>query len=659
MKKIILSLLVLTGISLGAFAQEKSSREIKGDKFYFIYAYDNAIDKYSRVKDLTVQGQRNLASSYRLMKQNEDSEETYAKMFNNEEGLVSEDYYNYAMVLKASGKYPESDVWMTKFAEQKPNDLRAKSFQKNKGQFSVIEKNNGKFTIRTMSINTPSQDFGTSYYKDQIVYASSNASPKMIKRLYNWNNEPFLNLYVADVEDGQMKNREFFDKEDNGKMHDGPASFSKDGNFMAFTKNVTEDKSKDKVVELRIYTRMFENEEWSEPLAFNHNSPAYSVGLPSLSSDGKTMYFVSDMPGGFGGTDLYRSTRNSDNSWSAPVNLGNMINTEGNELFPFFDEKKNRLHFASDGHYGLGGYDIFSSPGMGESWGEVTNAGAPLNTRYDDFALIVDGESTKGYFSSNRSDGDGSDDIYGVDILDTETNPIKIEGVAMDPDSNSLPGTTVKLFDEDDNEISEITSDASGTFSFPATANKNYKLTGNREDFLEGKNTANTFGNEEVVTANLILLTEGGDDNDDSDDDEEEVEIADENVVVNEDIGAVIKIKPIYFDYDKSDITPKAAKELDKMIKVMNQFPNMEVELTSYTDCRGSHAYNNTLSQARAKSSAEYIQSRITTSARISRKGAGESKMVNDCECEGDVVSTCSEQEHQMNRRTEFIVIKK
>lgn len=658
MKKIILSILVLAGISLGTFAQEKSAKEIKGDKFFFIYAYDDAIDKYSRTKDLTVSGQRNLASSYRLMKQNEKSEETYAKMISDANGIVPEDYYNYAMVLKAIGKYAESDVNMMKFAEQKPNDLRAKSFQKNKGQFSVMEKDNGNYTIRTMSINTSSQDFGTSYYKDKIVYTSSNASPKMIKRLYNWNNEPFLNLYVAEVKDGQLKKREFFDKKDNGKMHDGPASFSKDGNFMAFTKNVSSDKSKDKVVELRIYTRKFENEEWSEPLAFNHNSPAYSVGLPSLSADGKSMYFVSDMPGGFGGTDLYRSTRNSDDSWSAPVNLGNVINTEGNEMFPFFDEKKNTLHFASDGHYGLGGYDIFSSPKAGESWGEVTNAGAPLNTRYDDFALIVDGESTKGYFSSNRADGEGSDDIYGVDILIKELTPIKIEGIAMDVEKNSLPGTTVKLFDDNDNEIGEATSGDSGEFSFDVADNKNFKLTGNREDFLEGKNTANTFGDEEVVTANLVLLID-----DESDvgeeEEEEEVEIAEENVVVNEDLGAKIKMKPIYFDYDKSDITPKAAKELDKMIKVMNQFPKMEVELKSYTDCRGSKGYNNTLSQARAKSSTEYIQSRITNSKRISGKGVGESKMVNDCECEGDVVSTCSEQEHQMNRRTEFIVIKK
>lgn len=662
MKKIILSLLVLIGISLGAFTQDKSPREIKGDQFFYVYAYDQAINKYARTNKLTIQGQRNLAISYRLMKQNDKSEQIYAEMVSSLSGLVAEDYYNYAMVLKARGKYVESDVQMIKFIELNPNDLRAKSFQENRGRFSEMIRHNEKYTIRPMSINTSAQDFGTSFYKDRIVYVSSNASPKMIKRLYNWNNEPFLNLYVADVKDGQLKKREFFDKKDNGKMHDGPASFSKDGNFMAYTKNVLEKKSDDKVIELRIYTRKFENNNWSEPVEFNHNNSAYSVGLPSLSADGKTMYFVSDMPNGFGGADLYRSTQNADESWTNPVNLGNTINTEGNEMFPFFDENKQILHFTSDGHYGLGGYDIFSSQQNGEYWGDVINAGAPLNSRYDDIAFIVNDKSTIGYFSSNRSGGEGSDDIYGVDISDIETKTIKIVGIAMDAYNNMLSGVTVRLFDENMHEISKVMTNDRGDFSISVEANKNYSLTGNREGFKEGKNSANTFDSEETQTIHLILLIDGesGEEIEHDDDrDIEEVELVDENIVVNEDIGAKIKMKPIYFDFDKSVITPKAAKELDRMIKVMNQFPKMEVELTAHTDCRGPAWYNINLSEARAKSSTEYIQRRITNPKRISGKGAGESKPVNNCVGEGDVVSTCSEQEHQLNRRTEFIVIKK
>ena len=654
MKKILITLLVLIVISPGAFAQEKSSKEKKGDKFFTIYEYDDAIGKYKRTKDLTVSGQRNLAESYCIMEQYDESEETYAALINDGNQLISEDYYNYAMVLKKSGKYTESDVQMTKFSNQQPNDLRAISFRENRNQFNALSKDNGNFKIREMDINTDSQDFGTSYYKDQVVYASSNAAPKMIKRRDNRNNEPFFNLYVADVEEGQLKNREFFDKKENGKMHDGPATFSNSGTYMAYTKNVSSDKSKDKIVELRIFTRTLENDEWSDPVAFEHNNVGYSVGQPHLLADGKTMYFTSDMPGGFGGTDLYRSTRAGDGSWGAPENLGNVINTEGDEMFPFLDESRKTLYFASNGHYGLGGLDVFSSPMNGSAWGKVTNAGAPLNTIKDDYAFISDNKTNKGYFSSNRENGSGMDDIYGVDLLNVASNAKMIAGIATDIDDNPVAGTKVKLFDEEGNEIGEDTVDDSGAYTFSVESNKNYMLTGNKQDFIEANSYASTFGNDEIVNADLRLLKD-----EDGENGEEEVDVAEENIVVNEDIGAVIKMKPIYFDFDKSDITPKAAKELDKMIKVMNKFPKMEVQLTSYTDCRGPSYYNSSLSQARASSSAEYIKQRISTPKRISGKGAGESKTVNDCACEGDVISTCSEQEHQLNRRTEFIVTKK
>ncbi len=651
MKKIILSILVLTGISLGAFAQEKSSKEKKGDKFFTIYAYDDAIGKYERTKDLTVSGQRNLAESYRKMQQNEESEETYAMLINNGNELVSEDYYNYAMVLKNSGKYGESDVQMTKFSAQQPNDLRATSFRENKDQFSTLSNDNGNFKIHEMDINTDSQDFGTSYYKDQVVYASSNASPKMVKRRDNRNNEPFFNLYVADVEEGQLKNREFFDKKENGKMHDGPATFSNSGTYMAYSKNVSRDKTKDNIVELRIFTRTLENDEWSDPVAFEHNNVSYSVGQPHLLSNGKTMYFTSDMPGGFGGTDLYRSLRAGDGSWGTPENLGNVINTEGDEMFPFFDESRKTLHFASNGHFGLGGLDIFSSPMNGSAWNKVTNAGAPLNTLNDDYGLISDDKTSKGYFSSNRANGSGMDDIYGVDLLNVKSNARMIAGVARDDDKNPLPGTTVKLFDEDGNEMSEVIADEMGAYEFVVDSGRNFELTGNKDGFKEGKNTANSIGTEEVIVANLELIQNG-------EDDEEEVVVVDEDIVLESDIGATIKLKPIYFAYDKSNISPTAAKELDKMVKVMKQFPNMEIELKSHTDCRGERGYNDALSQRRAKSSADYIKERITNPERIYGKGYGENKLTNNCACE-DEVADCSGAEHQKNRRTEFIVRKK
>lgn len=648
MKRILIALLVLIGISLNTFAQEKSSRELKGDKFFFTYTYDQAIDRYSRTKNLTISGQRNLAESYRIMENNTKSEETYAALINDGAGLIPEDYYNYSMVLKNSGKYVESDIQMAQFSSKKPNDLRAISFRENKDQLSVLLNDSGNYKIRKMEINTNSQDFGASYYKDQIVYASSNASPKMIKRRYNLNNEPFLNMYVADVVDGQLKNREFFDKKDNGKMHDGPATFSNSGTFMAYTKNGEKDKTKDKIVELQIYTRTYANEEWEEPTAFKYNNPSYDVCHPNLTSDGKTMYFASDMPGGFGGLDLYRSTKNSDGSWETPENLGNVVNTEGDEMFPFFDELKNTLHFASNGHFGLGGYDLFSSQKSGDKWGKTSNAGAPLNTRLDDYALIINSSGDKGYFSSNRTDGSGGDDIYGLDLLNSKSKLKKIIGIAMDVNHIALQGTTVVLFNEEGQEINKIIVGDDGAYTFFVDAEKNFKLTGNLAGYLPGENNTNTFDTSEVVTANLELLEEN-----------DEVLVLEEHIIVNEDLGAFMKMKPIYFDFDKSDITPKAGKELDKMIKVLNQYPQVEIALTSHTDCRGTKAYNATLSQARANSSVDYIKKRITNPERITGKGFGENRLVNACGCEGDEISTCSEEDHRMNRRSEFIVTKK
>lgn len=648
MKGLLILLLVLVGIGAGAFAQEKSSRELKGDKFYFTYTYDEAIDRYSRAKNLTVEGQRKLAECYWITGQNAEAEEGYATLINQEAELIAEDYFNYAMVLKCSGKYNESEVQMDKFCTKKPNDLRAVSYKKNKDQLTTIVKDNGNYAIREMEINTGSQDFGASYFKEQIVYTSSNSKPKAFQRKYNWNNEPFLNLYVADVEDGQLTNPTFFDKKENGKMHDGPATFNQLGTFMAFTKNAQKDKSEDKIVELQIHTRSFENGAWSEPKAFPYNSPSYNVGHPNLSDDGTIMYFVSDMPGGFGGTDIYRTTRSPEGAWSAPMNLGNAINTESDELFPFFDEKKSTLHFTSNGHYGLGGYDIFSSVKNGDSWGDVSNAGAPLNTRFDDFALVISGTENKGYFSSNRENGSGNDDIYGVDLLNTTAAIKQINGVALDVNQVPLPRTTVKLYNEAGQQINMAIAEKDGSYSFNVEANKNYELTGNLKDYIEGKNAGNTYGNEKIVTINLVLLQV----------EEEEVVVLEEHIVVDQDLGAIMKMKPIYFEFDQSAITPTAAKELDKMIKVLNQYPNMEISVTSHTDCRGAKSYNETLSQARATASADYIKARITNPNRITGKGFGELQLANGCSCEGETESGCSEADHRFNRRSEFIITK-
>ncbi|PKP19470.1 MAG: hypothetical protein CVU05_11270 [Bacteroidetes bacterium HGW-Bacteroidetes-21] len=246
----------------------------------------------------------------------------------------------------------------------------------------------------------------------------------MIVRKNNWSGKPYWDMYIADIEKGQLTNPKNFNKDFNGKFHDGPASFSNKGNYIAYTRNNYDNKRKDKVVELQICFSTYKNDKWSDPEMFYLNNQDYSVGQPSLTEDGNTMYFASDMAGGFGGADLYKVTRVGTGAWGNLVNLGNKINTEGDEMFPNIDEKTNTLYFASNGHFGLGGLDIFSSKVFESGYDKVYNAGYPLNTQYDDFAAVINDSLNEGFFTSNRVEGKGGDDIYAFDLLEVMDSPL-------------------------------------------------------------------------------------------------------------------------------------------------------------------------------------------------------------------------------------------
>ncbi|MDP1745590.1 MAG: OmpA family protein [Bacteroidota bacterium] len=648
MKKKYIPLIVLIGMGFTATAQKKSTKEKRGDKYAFSYSFEKAIDSYNKAKTLTTEGQRKLAESYSNMNQNVESEAAYAILVTKPEGVLPEDYYNYAMILKTNSKYDEANKWMDKFNEVKPGDLRAKDYVANKGQISKISTDDGKYKIVHLDFNTEAEDFGTCYYKNKIVFSSSGANPKLGAKKYNWNGKPFLNMYVSEVENRQLKTAEIFDKSLDGKMHDGPASFSNDGTFMAFTQNNYDLKRKDRIVRVQICFSNFKDDKWSEPEFFALNSKEYSVGHPSLTSNGNTMYFTSDMPGGFGGADIYRITKDDKGVWGKAENLGDKINTEGDELFPFYEEKNGVLFFSSNGRFGLGGLDIFICATNGSKLGSVRNAGAPLNTQFDDFSAISNDQLSTGYFSSNRAGGSGDDDIYSVDYLKLDIGK-KIEGLAKEKNESPIPNTFVTLFDDKGNVIDTLTTKADGAYSFLAETDKNFKLTGNKENFEEGSTTANTFAKEFVVKADVILLKK----------EEIIVKKIEEKIQVGADLGKILELNSIYFDLDKYDLRPDAVIELDKIVKIMNEYPDMIVELGSHTDCRASKEYNQILSDKRAKVPAWYVKKRINNPERIHGKGYGEEKLTSGCACEGEVVSTCSEEQFQSDRRTEFIIVRK
>jgi len=646
MKKLYIPLILFIGMGINAAAQKKSTKEKRGDKYAFSYTFDKAIDSYTHAKNLTTAGQRHLAESYRKTNKNAEAETAYALLITKPDSVLPEDYFNYAMVLKTNSKYEESNKQMDKFNELKPDDLRARDYEANKDQFANLSTDDGKYKIVHLDFNSDAEDFGACYYKDKIVFASTGANPKLNARKYNLNGKPFLNMYVSEVENGQMKTAEIFDKSLDGKMHDGPASFSKDGNFMAFTRNNYDLKRKDRIVRVQICFSTFKDGKWSTPVDFPLDSKDYSVGQPCLSADGNTMYFSSDTPGGYGGIDIYKVSKDDKGVWGKAINLGSKINTEGDELFPFYEENNGVLFFSSNGHFGLGGSDIFICAINGSQVGRVRNAGAPLNSQYDDFSMIVNDKLATGYFASNRSGGSGDDDIYSVDLLKLDIGK-KIEGIALEKNASPIPKTFIKLIDDKGNAIDSLTTNDDGAYTFLADSDKNFKLIGKKENFEDGSAITNTFGKDFIVKADVTLL--------------KKEEIIAEKIQVGADLGKILEFDPnkIYFDLDKSNIRPDAQVELDKIVKIMNQYPEMIVELRAHTDCRASKEYNQILSDKRAKVPASYIQSRITNPERISGKGYGETKTVSGCACEGAVAASCTEEEYQKDRNTEFIIIQK
>jgi outer membrane protein OmpA-like peptidoglycan-associated protein/tetratricopeptide (TPR) repeat protein len=727
-------IIVLSSLLIGniIFAQENKTLK-KGENYFNTYSYSESIKKYESVTDKTTEINRRLAESYYKIGKFSKSEEYWAKVVTAPD-KVADDVYRYAAVLAMNKKYQESEKWMDEYNKLAANDKRGQLWAKNKGFYEKLQEDKGRFTIESLNINTEQQDFGTSYFKDKIVFASTRQPIKMIKKDWNWNELPFLDIYTAQVDSTlQFKSYQKFHNEINKKYHEGPASFNEKVDFMAFTRNNYKNKSQDGIRKLQLFTSEFKDGKWQEPKSLPFNSNEYSVGHASLTLGGDTMYFASDMPGGHGGVDIYRIYRKSDGNWTEPENLGDKINTEGNEMFPYI-HPDGLLFFASDGLLGLGGLDVFVSKLSKNGFSEPENVGVPVNGSYDDFAFILDKKQTSGYFSSNRPGGKGDDDIYLFHLLKPFHFGKLIRGTAMQPDSSVLTEVKVNLYDDKKNVIGTITTTENGKYEFLAEQDKNYSLDGTKTLYSNGNNTANTFTSDYIVIADLflkkkpqfslyclitdektgkpldsvkvtmynnmdkiadlILTPLSGDFYRDLKskklNDSLSYKITTEKrgyltkiqfynqklyregqynvhealnfkmnpVEEGSDLSKIIDVKPIYFDLGKHNIRPDAAIELDKIVKVMNENPNLEIELGSHTDCRGTAKANMALSDRRAKSSASYIQARITNPKRIYGKGYGESLPINKCECEGTKVVPCTEEEHQQNRRTEFKIIK-
>ncbi|MDB4297536.1 OmpA family protein [Flavobacteriaceae bacterium] len=502
----------------------------------------------------------------------------------------------------------------------------------------------GTYQLDSLTTNSNYSDFGTSYFgKDKVVFSAPKSKGLFTKK-WKENGQPFLELYVGDLlEKGQIANVKKFGGDGNSKYHEAQITFTKDGRTAYFTSNnylaKKYVKGEDGYNNLQIFradvtsTGSLKN---IELLPFNNKN--YSFGHPCLTANDTELYFVSDMPGGKGGTDIYKVKILSKGKFSKPVNLGDKINTIHKEMFPFV-KSDTILYYASNRPFGKGGLDIYANDIRNGEFQKTLHLPKPVNSSKDDFAYVF-ADNGYGFVSSNRSGGKGDDDIYAVEIID----PLQLkicqqtligfveEGLSKKP----LAEASVYLFNKENVLLDSVISDTLGKFSIAKT------ISCESSYYLKASKLKHKGDSISIVTAkefnkvNEVLLS-----------------LESKAFVKNETGQIVIKIDPIYFDSNKYAIRTDAALVLDKVIAVMNEYPTMVVEGGSHTDTRGSARYNEKLSARRAKSTVDYILSKGIPSDRISSKGYGETAPINHC-LNG---VRCSKEDHALNRRTEFRII--
>ena len=642
----------ILALSLNGFLMNAQEVKInKADKNYDKFAYVDAIKTYEKVAEKehkSVEVFQKLGNAYYFQSKLEEANKWYTELFAMNQEVEPEYYFRYAQTLKSVGDYKKADEMMDKFYQKDGSDNRAKIAKSQKDYLSEIKKNSGRYRIENAGINSEFSDYGTAFYKDELVFTSARDTGGISSRKHSWTNQSYTNLFGSKVTDnGNFESPEKFSKSVSSKYHESTPVFTQDGNTMYFTRNNFNNGKKgrdsERTILLKLYKATKDGDKWTNVTELPFNSNEYSVAHPALSPDEKTLYFASDMPGSMGSSDLYRVAINADGSYGTPVNLGNKINTEGRETFPFVSDN-NELYFASDGHPGLGGLDVFvtklSSDG---NIGTIKNVGEPVNSKMDDFAFLIDNKTKNGFVSSNRKEDNlGYDDIYKF----TEILPIPkdceqlLTGIVVDEESQEpIANARVVLFDSAENKLKEQTSDAEGKYDF-GTVDCDTKLKIRAE-----KPTYNT--NEISVT----IPKESG-----TTDSKVAIELTEKPLKVGDPLNKALNIEIIYFDLDKSNIRPDAAVELAKVLEVMKEYPTMKIDVRSHTDCRQTAAYNLALSDRRAKSTIAWLIKNGIAADRLTGRGYGESQLVNDCGCEPTNESNCTEEQHQKNRRSEFII---
>lgn len=633
---LLLALVVLTAGS--TFSQQKDIQ--KANKEFDKFAYIDAREIYLKVVADGYESAeifKKLGDTYYFNSDYTNAAKWYDKLVKQfPDQTEPEYYYRAAQSLKSLGKYDESDALLKDYVAKGGNGLVIKSYEDDPNYLKSTVFKSRDFVLEKVGVNSSNSDFGASFYgKDNIVYASASNTDGM--KVSEWTNQPYLDLFIADKDSsGQLSNKMKLGGDINTAYHESSSAFTKDGMTVYFTRNNFLDgkkgKDKNKTIRLKLYKATKTGDyNWTNIVELPFNSKEFSVAHPTLSPDGKKLYFSSDMPGSIGMSDLWYVDILGKDSYGTPVNLGPAINTEARESFPFISEKSN-LYFSSDGRSGLGGYDIFVTPldNSGKP-GKISNLGAPSNSAQDDFGFIINEDNRVGYVSSNRGGDRGSidDDIY----LVKEICSITIQGKVFDEETKDpLPGAQVSLLDENNQLVSQTTASIDGTYSFVGDCGTQYTVRGVKEGYNPYEKMIETPLLSGIIDLPLPLKRIGP--------------------CPPNDLGCKLNLQPIYFDFDKSNIRPDAEIELAKILAAMREYPELIIHIESHTDSRGNDQYNEALSERRAQSTLKWLVGKGIDKNRLTAKGYGESQLVNQC---SNGVS-CTAEEHQLNRRSMFII---
>ena len=637
--------LLKLGVIALALTTSSCSMEKKAGKTFGLGEYHHSIEKFQSIieKDPNhPEANFFIAESYRLSNRIQQAEPYYKKALDN--GLKNDSvllHYSYA--LKANNKYSEAENELGKYLKSIDDERlssRARHELENLKKIEVLKEQKNYFRVKNMSaINTPNAEYSPVYNDGELYFTSSRG----VDKIYKSTGTPFTDIFVAKTKGARVDTTTIHRMKDvinHYNVNEGSVTFNPDGKTMVFAKG-NSGKRKG-TADVNLYLTRNRNGNWTEPRMLNINNPGYWDSSPAFSRDGRTLYFASNRPGGYGGTDIYSARINSRGRFYKVKNLGPEINTPGNDMFPYISDD-GHMYFSSDGHLGFGALDIFVARRVNGKT-TIENLGSPINSAADDFGMYLF-KADRGFFTSNRSGGKGDDDIYTFVNEDPDLKIVNyfLQGVTMTHDDNGklkiLPRVNVKLLDYKGDILDETVTQEDGKFLFRVYEHEHYNMVGEKrgveDQYLITREEFTTVGKAADRDTLTQLVTE----------------VRYDTLLVLEKIekNKIFVLENIYYDLDKWDIRDDAAIELDKLVTILKDNPELKIELSSHTDDRNTDSYNMRLSQRRAQSAVDYLVSQDIDKNRLTAKGYGESKQI--------IENASTEEQHQVNRRTEFKIL--